>query len=81
MAGMPLASSIQSRPTGKSTSPAELVSHLVQVVSGAVELRLHVATAAVELRLHGLHLVAGQSQSPLQLLVLLLQHPGKQAAQ
>lgn len=58
------------------SSPAELVPHLVQIVSRSVKLCLHVATAAVKLRLHGLHLVAGESKAALQVLILLLEDSG-----
>lgn len=54
-------------------SPAELVSHLVQVVSGPAHFCFHVMTAAVKLRLHGLHPVVGEGQAVLQVLVLLLE--------
>lgn len=56
--------------------PAELVPHLVEVVSGPAELRLHVVTAAVKLRLHGLHLVGGEREAALQVLILLLEDSG-----
>lgn len=58
------------------SSPAELVPHLVQVVSGAAELSLHVATAAVELGLHGLHPVGGEREAAPQVLILLLEDSG-----
>lgn len=58
------------------SSPAELVPHLVQVVSRPAQLRLHVVTAAVKLRLHGLHLVGGEREAVLQVLILLLEDSG-----
>lgn len=60
------------------SSPAELVPHLVQVVSGLTELCFHVVTTALKLRLHSLHLVSGDWQATPQVLVLLLKDSGQQ---
>lgn len=54
--------------------PAELVSHLVQVISGPAQLCFHVMAVAVKLRLHSLHPVVGERQAVLQVLILLLEY-------
>lgn len=58
------------------SSPAEFVPHLVQVISGPVELCLHVVPASIKLSFHGLHLMGGEREAALQVLILLLEDSG-----